>query len=719
MECDLCTEPFNNYCLTECGHKSICSLCWYRLRGILQKTTCPVCRHECQNIFVTPNSHLTYESIIRTMWGDSFSGFCFDEASIMHFENKSELLRLQNYRKLTCKICKTECKNFKLFKEHLLSLHNLRICELCTQSNKLFPSEQEIYTDSEIKTHKATLHVQCSLCKLFFYDQRELLSHIKSQHFFCELCAVEKRTAFSNYFDLEIHFRQAHYLCEVEFCKRKRNVVFMTYDDLKDHYRYNHPGIRIPDPAFAFKVHEQEKEAVVFDDGMAKPFSTPKINERNIDSEFPALAPEPVPTRILDYSRIKSQKVPKKQAAYPINSNGNSLSHSPQKEVKKKDKFIKEPKEPREEKVKSANKALIELDKYIARLNNSHISLDEFIFWIFDQNITIDNQLVNYIRRNVLSNSFQERIIQVLMNPVNKEERPNPNLVIQKKHQEEVKVQPNPPFIQKKYQVEEIVQEKSPFIQNKFQEEEKAQPKSPFVQKKLQEEEKVQPKSNFVKKKPQEEEKIHAKPPAQNKPAEEKKGQKIQETAGRPHTASHNQAAVQNALENIDILNNGLINVKYFVECLLSFTPREQIDSMRQIIRENVRPENKIKEVFNCLDFMLLKMAKSKDYPSLAEQKPVAKSPLETIQDNMKHLNSGLMTVKEFLLLCEGLSQSEALDVVKAISLNVYNSNTSSQITKSLETKYLLSNYQENFPSLRMINLPPEPKKIPYPKKRK
>ncbi|OMJ94691.1 hypothetical protein SteCoe_2027 [Stentor coeruleus] len=700
MECDLCTESFNNYCLTECGHKSICSLCWYRLRGILQKTACPVCRQECQTMFVTPNPHLSYDQAISTLWGDTYKGFIFDEVSIMHFENKSELLRLQNYRKLTCKICKTECKNFKLFKDHLLSLHNLRICELCTQNNKLFPSEQEIYTDNEIKTHRTTLHVQCNLCNFFFYDQRELLSHIKSQHFFCELCAVEKRTAFSNYFDLEYHFRQAHYLCEVEFCKRKKNVVFMTYDDLKDHYRYNHIGIRIPDPVFAFKVREEVKDAVVFDDGMAKPFSTQKINERNIDSEFPALAPEPVPTRILDYSRIKNQQGPKKQNAYPISYNSNNLSHSPQKDNKKKDKPYKEPKEFKEEKGKSANKSLMELDKYIARLNNSHISLDQFIFWIFDQNITIDNQFISYIRRNVLSNSYQERIIQVLMNPVNKERRSEPPFIVQNKFQEEEKIQPA-------------------FIQKKHQNEEKGQQNSPVIQKKPQEEEKFSPKPQPAQKKPQEERKNHTKPPAQNKYVEEKQAQKTQETSIRSANTIPNQSIIQNTLENIVILNNGLINVKYFTECLLSFTPREQIDSIKQIIREHVQPENMIKKVLNTLDFMLLKMIKNKDYPSLSEQKPVIKSPLESIQDNMKHLNSGLMTVKEFLLLCEGLSQSEALDIVKSISLSVYNSNISSQIIRSLETKYLLNNYQENFPSLRMINLPPEPKKIPYPKKRK
>ncbi|OMJ87391.1 hypothetical protein SteCoe_10898 [Stentor coeruleus] len=644
MECDLCTETCTFFCITVCGHKSICTLCWYRLRSILYKNSCPVCRQECKHVFVTANPSLTYEDIYKTMWGDSFTGFKHDDLSHMDFDDISELQRLQNFRKSICKICRLESKNFKHFKNHLLTFHNLRICDQCSQNNKLFPSEQELYTEDDYKIHKITLHVQCDLCFTYYYDQRELLLHIKSSHFFCELCAVEKRTAFSHYEDLESHYRQAHYLCEIEMCKNEMHVVFMTYDDLKDHYRCNHRTMNVPAPVLAFKVREEDdRPNMIFEDVAAKNYSVPKINERNKDFEFPALAPAPVQSKILDYSKIKDKKVKKKQEVYPVmQSGGGNLFTPSEKEIKEKKKKEKIQKE-------QSGKARSEIDKQVARLNNGHISLDEFICWIYEKSIAIDNQLITYIRKNVLSNSFQERIIHVLSSQ-------------------------RPPL---KASSEEAKSKKPT-----QEEEKKSQKWSPQVQ---QPEEKKRQKPNMAN------ENFPTLGPTQVKPQ---------------------KTLVQNLLENIVILNNGLINAKYFVDCMLNFTPRGEIQNMKQVIRDKVRPESRMNEVLSCLDYSLVMTAYDNEYPSLSEQKPIIKKTfMENLQDSIKHLNTGMMTIKEFLLTCENISRDEAIESIKILRSGVYNSNTSSQIIKSLESKYNLVNYQDDFPSLKVINLPPEPKK--------
>lgn len=645
MECDLCTETCTFFCITVCGHKSICTLCWYRLRSILYKNSCPVCRQDCTHVFVTTDPSLTYEDIYKTMWGESFRGFKHDDLSHMDFADTSELQRLQNFRKPTCKICRLESKNFKHLKDHLLTFHNLRICDQCSQNNKLFSSEQELYTEDDYKIHKITLHVQCDLCFTYYYDQRELLLHIKSSHFFCELCAVEKRTAFSHYEDLESHYRQAHYLCEIEVCREEMHVVFMTYDDLKDHYRCNHPTLNVPAPVLAFKVREEDdRPNMVFEDVATKNYSVPKINERNKDFEFPALAPAPVQSNILDYTKIKDKKVKKKQEVYPaMQSGGGNIfgqSENLKKEKKDKEKAQKE----------QGNKARSEIDKQVARLNNAHISLDEFICWIYEKSISIDSQLISYIRKNVLSNSYQERMIHVLSS-----QRPPPKA--------------------------------------------------------------SSPEEGKFKKVNQEEEKKTPKRPSQAQQPEEKKHQKPNMAnenfpALGPTQAKTQKNLVQNLLENIVILNNGLINAKCFVECMLTFTPRGEIQNMKQVIRDKVRPESRMNEVISCLDYSLVMTAYDTEYPSLSEQKPIIKKTfIENLQDSIKHLNTGMMTVKEFLLTCENVPKNEAIESIKTIRSGVYNSNTSSQIIKSLESKYNLVDYQDSFPSLKVINLPPEPKK--------
>lgn len=277
----------------------------------------------------------------------------------MHFSDQSELVRLSAFREPICKVCSQKFKSFKHLKEHVSLFHALKMCEQCLQNNKLFASEQVLYDEEAFRIHKITQHVQCDLCFTFHYDQRELLTHIKSQHFFCELCAVEKRTAYSNYNELEAHYRQAHYLCEVEMCKEEMHVVFMCYDDLKDHYRCNHPTLNIPPPVLGFKVREDDKPVMVFEDTSSKNYSVPKINEQNKDFEFPALAPAPVGKKTIDYSKISNSKIaPAGFPGLPIKDN--TL------EAKKKPKKKNKPEVPL-------------IDKNISRLNNGHMTSNEFV----------------------------------------------------------------------------------------------------------------------------------------------------------------------------------------------------------------------------------------------------------------------------------------------------------------------------------------------------
>jgi hypothetical protein len=622
MECALCTEICTFYGLTECGHKSVCSLCWYRLRSTLKSNSCPVCRHDCTFLFIVSDFQLTYESVFKTMWGDSFPGYIHDEMSNVHFKDHSELLRLQNFRKILCKVCAQEFKQLKQLKDHLSTFHALKVCDLCVHSNKLFISEQELYEEEGHKLHKITQHAQCDLCYDYCYDQRELLAHIKSSHFFCELCVIEKRTAFNSYPDLEAHYRKAHYLCEVQICREITGVVFLCYDDLKDHYRSEHPTLAIPNPVLGFKTADADDDSEFREEIVTKNYKPPKIDETNKDLEFPALAPAPVETKTIDYSKLKKKKP---------NLTENNFPRIPAKEPfefksEKKDKKNKN----------NPKKEISELEKNILRINNSHLTVEEFAEWVVNQNICVDSALILTLRNKILSNSNREKIIALLQTP-----RPMPK-------------------------------------------------KSP---------------------KPEEEEKKTIAKPASTKKLKPQGFSPESFPALGPERKIVPKTTVQTLIENITILNNGLIDNKCFVQSLLEFVPRDEINSMKQIIRQKVKPE-KVNEVINLLEYNLVITSNDKEYPSLSQTNTFTqKSFLDNLRLNIKHLNSGMMTTKEFLsTYLASLEPHHAQEAIKIVKDAIFSSSTSSQIIKAIQEKSGIL-CQEDFPRLKLINLPSEPKK--------
>ena len=237
---------------------------------------------------------------------------------------------------------------------------------------------------------------------------------------------------------------------------------------------------------------------------------------------------------------------------------------------------------------------------------------------------------------------------------------------------------------------------------------------------------------NLKKKNFEEEKKISLKPEKKNFEEEKKNFSKVEsnskpENKNNPKNFSNDsfpalgvekkvvtKTVGQTLIENIVILNNGLINCSCFVESMLSFVPRNEINNMKQIIREKVRPESRVNEVLNILDYKLLITAYDNEYPSLSQPViPKKKKDLtEVLNENIKHINSGMMTVKEFLeSLLELIKADEVQIAVKTIKEGIVHSIVSNQIVKEVQDKFGVLNYQQDFPKLKIVNLPPEPKK--------
>ncbi|PWA54037.1 RING/U-box superfamily protein [Artemisia annua] len=88
-------------------------------------------------------------------------------------------------------------------------------------------------------------HPLCEFCRTPFYGDNELYMHMSTEHFTCHICKRQNPGQFEyykNYEDLEainqagnlqIHFRQGHFLCEDEACLSKKLVVFRSEGEMK------------------------------------------------------------------------------------------------------------------------------------------------------------------------------------------------------------------------------------------------------------------------------------------------------------------------------------------------------------------------------------------------------------------------------------------------------------------------------------------------------
>lgn len=88
-------------------------------------------------------------------------------------------------------------------------------------------------------------HPICEFCKTPFYGDNELYSHMATEHYTCHICQRQhpgQYEYYKNYDDLEIHFRQEHFLCEDEACLAKKFIVFTSESEIKRHNALEHGG---------------------------------------------------------------------------------------------------------------------------------------------------------------------------------------------------------------------------------------------------------------------------------------------------------------------------------------------------------------------------------------------------------------------------------------------------------------------------------------------
>ena len=255
MECCLiCSEPFDKKerlrTLCVCGHDTVCSLCYLRVRALRRNFQCMTCKGELDAVICTEVDCVKFDDF--TFWGEFDIGpkYCFDAKSRVFFPKDYFRSNIEQLWLIRCKMCRQSKRDMKALQQHLASEHNMMLCLLCSEHRYVFPSEMRVYSQAEYGAHlkkgdgKGDMgHPLCQFCRKRFYDKSELYMHLSRDHFSCFLCerAGIQFQYFADYQAVEDHFRTCHIICEDPACLGKRFVAFANDIDFLAHCRQLHP----------------------------------------------------------------------------------------------------------------------------------------------------------------------------------------------------------------------------------------------------------------------------------------------------------------------------------------------------------------------------------------------------------------------------------------------------------------------------------------------
>ncbi|KAK7397006.1 hypothetical protein VNO78_18170 [Psophocarpus tetragonolobus] len=280
--CAVCAEPLEWVAYGPCLHREVCSTCVARLRFICDDRCCCICKTECNLVFVTKalgdytrmiNDFSILPSEVRE---GKVGSYWYHEDTNAFFDDVDHYKMIKAMCRLSCSVCdkmeerpqdaasrrRAKFRNIGQLKGHLFHRHKLHMCRLCLEGRKVFICEQKLYSRAQLNQHTSTGdsevdgseserggfmgHPMCEFCRTPFYGDNELCMHMATEHYTCHICQRQQHPGhyvyYKNYDDLEIHFRQEHFLCEDEACLAKKFVVFPSEAEMKRHNTIEHGG---------------------------------------------------------------------------------------------------------------------------------------------------------------------------------------------------------------------------------------------------------------------------------------------------------------------------------------------------------------------------------------------------------------------------------------------------------------------------------------------
>ncbi|KAL7672930.1 hypothetical protein ACOME3_007806 [Neoechinorhynchus agilis] len=368
LRCLLCDDNITIGSYGACNH-IICYTCSTKLRVICKNWSCPICRHDLNEVVFAKSFNIKFDEIKSKTSQKDEHGICF--------EDKACEKAMHDLNRIKCSQCADSQTQFSTMEEldsHLNICHRLQFCKICLDFVKLFPFERKVYTRDQLVKHMVegekddtsfSGHPMCRYCELRFFDKDELFRHSTTNHYYCSFCSAEGDIVFwSDYQDLKKHFRFNHYLCELGECGELRGYsnVFRTEAEYKAHVVQNHargrraireagiltdhnlftPSHRQPNRSESESLpptQRQSSSVPTFDGTDSSAFpelvsgTTPRLSlgtcewgrnqptkvTTNIDSEFPQLAHIELSSISISVSvpRYPQQKVPNISRDFP------------------------------------------------------------------------------------------------------------------------------------------------------------------------------------------------------------------------------------------------------------------------------------------------------------------------------------------------------------------------------------------------------------------
>ncbi|XP_061366223.1 E3 ubiquitin-protein ligase HEL2-like isoform X2 [Gastrolobium bilobum] len=278
--CAVCAEPLEWVAYGPCLHREVCSTCVARLRFIFDDRRCCICKTECNLIFVTKalgdytRMINDFSALPLEVREGKVGSYWYHEDTNAFFDDVDHYKMIKAMCRLSCTVCdkmeeqphdasrrRARFRNIGQLKGHLFHRHKLQMCSLCLEGRKVFICEQKLYTRAQLNQHISTGdsevdgteserggfmgHPMCEFCRTPFYGDNELYTHMSTEHYTCHICQRQhpgQYEYYKNYDDLEIHFRQEHFLCEDEACLAKKFIVFQSEAEMKRHNATEHGG---------------------------------------------------------------------------------------------------------------------------------------------------------------------------------------------------------------------------------------------------------------------------------------------------------------------------------------------------------------------------------------------------------------------------------------------------------------------------------------------
>jgi hypothetical protein len=220
-----------------------------RIRVLQHSKKCPACTAELPIVICTDRLNASLEDY--NIWGDNIGpDFSFDSRSSIFYPNdyyKNVILPLWLWK---CNVCLHTKRDSKGLKTHVMSEHNLHICNLCVEHKLVFPFETKIYNQSQYETHLkrgdndgSLGHPMCEFCRIRYFDKTLLFQHLSKDHYTCHICEKDgiQFKYYQDYNKLEYHFRTSHFICEEKSCLDKKFIAFSSQIELHSHTMKWHP----------------------------------------------------------------------------------------------------------------------------------------------------------------------------------------------------------------------------------------------------------------------------------------------------------------------------------------------------------------------------------------------------------------------------------------------------------------------------------------------